>query len=59
MPTRALIDKFPPMLHRPTGQYAYEFGEEITTSLLDPDNARAEWVRVQEDLLAGRIPRPL
>ncbi|MBI2477319.1 MAG: hypothetical protein HYV60_01305 [Planctomycetia bacterium] len=52
------VDKFPLSLHKPTGQYRKRIRGRDVYFGTDPDKALAEWLRVKDDLLAGRTPKP-
>jgi hypothetical protein len=53
-----ICDKFQPTLHRPTGQDRKRILGRDQYFGPDPDNALREWVRVREEFMAGRVPRP-
>jgi hypothetical protein len=57
MATRKQKDKFPLWLH-PTGQWAKKINGRYYYFGKDRDAALKEYVRVREDLEAGRKPRP-
>ncbi len=50
--------KHPLTLHKPTGQYRKRIRGKDFYFGTDPDRALAEWLRVKDDLLAGRSPKP-
>ena len=50
--------EFPLSLHKPTGQYRKRIRGRDFYFGTDPDKALAEWLRVKDDLLAGRAPKP-
>lgn len=51
---RGKSSKFPLTLHKPTGQYRKRIRGKDFYFGTDPDKALAEWLRVKDDLLAGR-----
>lgn len=50
--------EFPLSLHKPTGQYRKRIRGKDFYFGTDTDKALAEWMRVKDDLLAGRTPKP-
>ncbi len=50
--------KFPLTLHKPSGQYRKRIRGKDYYFGTDQDAALAEWLRVKEDRLAGRTPKP-
>ena len=57
MTTHSTGDKFPLWLHQ-TGQWTKKVRGKMFYFGTDRDNALAEYVRVRDDLEAGRVPRP-
>ncbi len=57
MVTRRKADKFPLWLHKSTGQFGKKFHSRSFSFGKDRDAALTEYVRVKDDLEAGRTPR--
>jgi integrase len=57
-PTTAKTTPFPLWLHKGTGQWCRKVRGKFHYYGTDKDKALAEWVRVRDDLNAGRTPRP-
>ena len=57
MGTRTTSDKFPLWLHQ-SGQWTKKVRGKMFYFGTDRDTARAEYVRVRDDLEASRAPRP-